>query len=70
MCKTTNIIDSMYRYIIVALLAWILYVLLCITNWITITHQLDEKQVAEIISTQMKKEFEYDRQTYKFIIEE
>lgn len=52
MCKTTDIIDSLYRYIVVALLAWILYLLLCISNWVSITHKLDEKQIAQIITGQ------------------
>ncbi len=70
MCKTTEIIDSIFRYIIVALLSLILYVLICLVNVITNAEAVNQQQLADIIGETVRAEFKYDRQNYKFIIEE
>ncbi len=58
MCKATNYIDNMFRYLVVILLACILYALIYITNGITVTHHVDEAKIKEVVSTTMREEFQ------------
>lgn len=82
MCKTTEYIDTIYRYAVIALLWGILYVLMSLSHSFVQNHTA-EKQPAhqttylfttwpttEELQQAIQKEFEYDRKNFKFIIEE